>query len=74
MRQADSLTRFARGLGMARSGDSAGAKREIEAMQALQRCVGEMANDYLLGGSHAKSRFMQSLHGWPTRKGRAIRR
>jgi tetratricopeptide (TPR) repeat protein len=41
---ADSLTRFARGLGMARSGDSAGAKREIEAMQALQRAL-EKAND-----------------------------
>jgi tetratricopeptide (TPR) repeat protein len=32
---ADSLTRFARGLGMARSGDLAGAKREIEAIQVL---------------------------------------
>lgn len=32
---ADSLTRFARGLGMARSGDLAGAKREIEAIQML---------------------------------------
>ena len=41
---ADSLTRFARGLGMARSGDAAGAKREIEAMQALQRAL-EKAND-----------------------------
>ena len=29
--QADSLTRFARGLGMARSGDIAGAQQEIEA-------------------------------------------
>jgi tetratricopeptide (TPR) repeat protein len=34
--QADSLTRFSRGLGMARSGDAAGAKREIEAMEALR--------------------------------------
>lgn len=41
---ADSLTRFARGLGMARSGDLAGAKREIEALQALQRAL-EKAND-----------------------------
>ena len=41
---ADSLTRFARGLGMARSGDAAGAKREIEAMQAIQRAL-EKAND-----------------------------
>lgn len=41
---ADSLTRFARGLGMARSGDLAGAKREIEAMQELQKAL-EKAND-----------------------------
>jgi hypothetical protein len=34
--QADSLTRFTRGLGMARTGDLAGAKREIGAMQALR--------------------------------------
>jgi tetratricopeptide (TPR) repeat protein len=33
---ADSLTRFTRGLGMARIGDAAGAKREIEAMEALR--------------------------------------
>jgi len=32
---ADSLIRFTRGLGMARSGDIAGAKREIEAMQGF---------------------------------------
>jgi tetratricopeptide (TPR) repeat protein len=34
--QADSLTRFTRGLGMARSGDVAGAKAEIEAIKELQ--------------------------------------
>jgi hypothetical protein len=34
--QADSLTRFARGLGMARSGDLAGARAEIAALQALR--------------------------------------
>lgn len=34
--QADSLTRFARGLGMARADDIAGAKREIEALEALR--------------------------------------
>jgi len=42
--QADSLTRFTRGLGMARSGDLAGAKREIEALQGLQKAL-EKAND-----------------------------
>lgn len=34
--QADSLTRFARGLGMALSGNSAGARREVEALNALR--------------------------------------
>jgi len=34
--QADSLVRFTRGLGMARSGDLAGARREIQAMQELR--------------------------------------
>ena len=37
--QADSLTRFTRGIGMARSGDAAGAKREIEAMETLRRAL-----------------------------------
>ena len=37
--QADSLTRFARGLGMARSGDIAGAKQEIEAIKALRTAL-----------------------------------
>jgi len=41
--QADSLVRFTRGLGMARSGDLAGAKREIQAMQDL-RSVLEKSN------------------------------
>src|SRR5262249_4111047 len=34
--QPDSLTRFTRGLGMARTGDLAGAKAEIEAVKALR--------------------------------------
>jgi tetratricopeptide (TPR) repeat protein len=41
---ADSLTRFARGLGMARTGNLAGAKAEIEAMKALRAAL-ERAND-----------------------------
>jgi len=41
--QADSLTHFARGLGMARSGDLAGAKAEIEAIKALRATL-EKAN------------------------------
>ena len=36
---ADSLTRFARGLGMARSGDLAGAKSEVEEMKALRAAL-----------------------------------
>jgi tetratricopeptide (TPR) repeat protein len=41
--QADSLTHFTRGLGMARSGDLAGAKAEIEAIKALRAAL-EKAN------------------------------
>jgi tetratricopeptide (TPR) repeat protein len=41
--QADSLTRFTRGLGMARSGDIAGAKEEIEAIKLLRAAL-EKAN------------------------------
>jgi tetratricopeptide (TPR) repeat protein len=41
---ADSLTCFARGLGMARTGNVAGAKAEIEAMKALRAAL-ERAND-----------------------------
>jgi tetratricopeptide (TPR) repeat protein len=41
---ADSLTRFTRGLGMARSGNLAGAKAEIEAMKALRAAL-ERVND-----------------------------
>lgn len=37
--QADSLVRFTRGLGMARSGDLPGAKREIQAMQDLRSAL-----------------------------------
>ena len=41
--QADSLTHFARGLGMARSGDVASAKAEVEAIKALRTAL-EKAN------------------------------
>jgi tetratricopeptide (TPR) repeat protein len=44
--QADSLTRFARGLGMARSGDFVGAKREIEAIQALRGALQKSNQSY----------------------------
>src|SRR5215468_2042033 len=41
---ADSLTHFARGLGMARSSNVAGAKAEVEAMKALRAAL-ERVND-----------------------------
>ena len=44
--QADSLVRFTRGLGMARSGDLAGAKREIEAIQALRGALQKSDQSY----------------------------
>jgi Tfp pilus assembly protein PilF len=43
---ADSLTRFARGLGMARSGDLAGAKGELEAMLQLGGALEKSNNQY----------------------------
>src|SRR6266851_4569453 len=43
---ADSLTRFARGLGMARSGDLAGAKREVQALQELRSALEQSSQPY----------------------------
>jgi hypothetical protein len=43
---ADSLIRFARGLGMARSGDIAGAKREVEAIQGIQKALLKAKDSY----------------------------
>jgi tetratricopeptide (TPR) repeat protein len=43
---ADSLIRFTRGLGMARTGDVAGAKREIEAIQGLQKALLKAKDSY----------------------------
>jgi tetratricopeptide (TPR) repeat protein len=48
---ADSLNRFARGLGMARSGDAAGAKGEIEAIKALRAALEKAGNSYWAGRS-----------------------
>src|SRR6266705_1397513 len=44
--QADSLVRFTRGLGMARRGDLAGAKREIQAMQELRATLEKSNQGY----------------------------
>src|SRR5258705_9305742 len=43
---ADSLIRFTRGLGMARTGDLAGAKQEIEAMKALRTTLQRADQSY----------------------------
>jgi tetratricopeptide (TPR) repeat protein len=43
---ADSLIRFTRGLGMARTGDVAGAKQEIEAMKALRTTLQRADQSY----------------------------
>jgi tetratricopeptide (TPR) repeat protein len=43
---ADSLTRFARGLGMARSGDLAGAQREVQALQELRSGLEQSSQSY----------------------------
>jgi len=43
---ADSLYRFTRGLGMARSGNVAGAKAEIEAMKALRTALQRADQSY----------------------------
>jgi tetratricopeptide (TPR) repeat protein len=43
---ADSLVRFARGLGMARSGDLAGARVEIQALQALRASLAQSNEPY----------------------------
>jgi hypothetical protein len=44
--QADALTRFTRGLGKARTGDVAGAKLEIDALQALRNTLTNSGNSY----------------------------
>jgi len=44
--QGDSLTRFTRGLGMARSGDVAGARGEVQAMQALRSALEKSNQSY----------------------------
>jgi tetratricopeptide (TPR) repeat protein len=43
---ADSLIRFARGLGMARSGDLAGAMREVQALQELRSTLEQSNQSY----------------------------
>jgi tetratricopeptide (TPR) repeat protein len=44
--QADSLTHFTRGIGMARTGNIAGAKAEVEAMEALRAALQKRDDSY----------------------------
>jgi tetratricopeptide (TPR) repeat protein len=44
--QADALVRFTRGLGMARGGDLAGARREIQALQELRTALEKSGQSY----------------------------
>ena len=44
--QGDSITRFARGLGMARNGDVAGAKREAQALEDLRTALERSNQSY----------------------------
>ena len=68
---ADSLTRFARGLGMARSGDLAGAKQEIQALQELRTATKQTSPT---GPTVRKSRGWPSPPGWPMRRGHRSKR
>ena len=59
--QADSLTHFARGLGMARSGDLAGAKAEIEAIKALRAALEKANQSYWADRSEEQ---MLAISAW----------
>ena len=58
---ANSLNRFARGLGMARSGDAAGAKAEIEAIKGLRAALEKAGNSYWAGRSEE---HMLAVSAW----------
>jgi len=59
--QANSLARFARGLGMARSGDLGGAKQEIEAIKELRAALEKANQSYWADRSEEQ---MLALAGW----------
>jgi tetratricopeptide (TPR) repeat protein len=66
---ADSLVRFARGLGMARSGDLAGAKREIQALRELHNALEKSGQGYWVDRSeeqiHAVEAWVAYAEGAP---------
>jgi tetratricopeptide (TPR) repeat protein len=59
--QADSLTRFTRGLGMARTGDLAGARAEIEAIKALRAALEKSNQSYWAARSEEQ---MLAISAW----------
>ena len=58
---AESLSRFTRGLGMARTGDYAGAKREVAEMQKLRATLEKTNNSYWADRTEEQ---MLSILGW----------
>jgi tetratricopeptide (TPR) repeat protein len=58
---ADSLIRFTRGVGMARTGDLAGAKEEIEAMKALRATLQRADQSYWADRTEEQ---MLAISGW----------
>jgi tetratricopeptide (TPR) repeat protein len=60
---ADSLIRFTRGLGMARSGDVAGAKSEIEAIQGIERALLKAKDPYWAARSQEQ---ILAISAWVT--------
>jgi tetratricopeptide (TPR) repeat protein len=59
--QPDSLIRFTRGLGMARTGDLAGAKAEIEAIKALRAALEKSNQSYWADRSEEQ---MLAISAW----------
>jgi tetratricopeptide (TPR) repeat protein len=62
---ADSLYRFTRGIGMARSGNVAGAKAEIEAMKALRTALQRADQSYWADRTEEQ---MLAISGWVAAK------
>ena len=58
---ADSLTRFARGIGMVRSGDVVGAKHEVDAIHELRRSLQKANQSYW---SERSQDQILALSGW----------
>src|SRR5262249_41598560 len=58
---AHSLVRFTRGLGMARSGDVFGAKREIEEIQVIQKALLKAKDSYWAARSEEQ---IQAVSAW----------